>query len=504
MPNDAGRVSDDLVIPPPRPQRAMMIKNLMPRLPERGHIKIGALGEKRTSRSGGEYALPKKLDHFLVTTLERGADGNFVVDRDFHERHGDKPTEIPVRLLYDDVTLNAPSRYACYIGRTLWCSGDGEVATRISAKPGNPALPEPFQAACPCHRQDPGYTGNDKCKMNLSLSVLIDGAGGVGGVWKFRTTSYNSITGLLSSMAFLRSVTGGILANIPFHLRIQPKQAVNPSDQSPVLIYVVSLEFAGDIAELQRMGHQIALDRATTHVSIANIEAEAKRLLMLPGPPNSVLPGDDADAIVEEFYPEQAADPDAAPPRPKRGDFIAAAPEPETAADTFLVVNADGEEIECADEDATERTLIGIFDEAANRSRAVLDGVGESNANAIAALSQDAAGRLRSHWRDLAAALRNVEEAERPTEQTPAPNVMALEPLPRDDTWWSANELLIRSSGKDFLAEMHQRCREARTESEVACLRDHNGPAIDALPKADKEQVLGWLVDREKAVRVPA
>jgi hypothetical protein len=69
------------------------------------------------------------------------------------------------------------------------------------------AVIKPHPVACTCFRQEPSYAGRDRCKMNGNLSVLIDGMGGVGGVWRFRTTSYNSIVGIMSSMAFLRSIT---------------------------------------------------------------------------------------------------------------------------------------------------------------------------------------------------------------------------------------------------------------------------------------------------------
>ena len=289
----------DAIALPARSRHPTMIKGLIPTLPERGKIKIGMKGEVRKSQRGTEFQPPQKLDHFIVTTLQRGADGNFIPDETLMRRLGDKPTEIPVRLLYDDPTLNFPTRYACFSGRSLWCSGDGEVAIRAT-----PSGPQ--EVACTCERADPAYKGNDKCKMNGSLSVLIEGAGGIGGVWKFRTTSYNSIVGIMSTMAFIRSMTGGVLANIPLKLRVQPKQATAP-DGNPVTIYFVSLEFDGDMPGLQALAHGIALDRAKMNVSIEHIEEEAKRLLALAPPANVPLAGDDADDVVEEFYPEQIA-----------------------------------------------------------------------------------------------------------------------------------------------------------------------------------------------------
>lgn len=301
----------DHALTPARGRRPTMIKGLIPTLPERGKIKIGMKGPMVTSRRGTEFQPPQKLDHFVVTTLQRGEDGNFIPDETLMKRLGDKPTEIPVRLLYDDPTLNFPTRYACFAGRSLWCSGDGEVAIRAT-----PSGPQ--EVACTCERADPAYKGNDKCKMNGSLSVLIEGAGGIGGVWKFRTTSYNSIVGIMSTMAFIRSMTGGVLANIPLKLRVQPKQTTAP-DGNPVTIYFVSLEFDGDMPGLQEIAHGIALGRAKMNISIEHIEEEAKRLLALAPPSNVPLAGDDADDVIEEFYPEQAI----TEPEPPRGRDIA-------------------------------------------------------------------------------------------------------------------------------------------------------------------------------------
>lgn len=284
----------------PQPQRRLMIKNLIPSLPERGKIKIGMKGALRTSAGGKEFQPPKKLDHFIVTGLDRGQDGNFVRDANIHRQIGDQPKSIPVRLLYDDPALNFPTRYAMFSGRTLVCSGDGETATKVDPKAGTTS-----ERSCPCEFADPARTGA-KCKMNGALGVLLDlDVGGIGGVWKFRTTSYNSIVGIMSTMAFLRSQTGGILANIPLVLTVTPKQATAP-DGSQLTIQVVGLEFQGKLADLLESAHSVALFRAKTHVSIAEIETEARRLLALPSP-NVPLPGDDADDIVEEFYPHEAA-----------------------------------------------------------------------------------------------------------------------------------------------------------------------------------------------------
>ena len=172
-----------------------MIKNLVPRLAERGKIKIGEKGEVRKSRDGKEFMLPKKLDHFIITTLHRDAAGRLMLDKElmarFTPKDNGKITELPIRLLYDDIELNFQTRYACYSGNKCWCSGDAETAQRLQNG-------KYIEVPCPCERREPTYQGKDICKANGTLSVLLQGVNRIGGVWKFRTTSYNTVQNILS------------------------------------------------------------------------------------------------------------------------------------------------------------------------------------------------------------------------------------------------------------------------------------------------------------------
>lgn len=317
----------------------MGIKNLVPRLPERGKIKIGMLGEEKKSSNGNYFRMPQKLDHFIITHTDRGPDGNFLRDNGAHEALGDKPTELPVRLLYDDPDLNFPTRYAAYKGRTLWCSGDGETADRLSDDGKSRT-----QVKCTCERADPAYTGPDKCKMNGALSVLLDlpDRAGVGGVWSFRTTSYNSIVSIMSSLQFLRAMTAGPLAGIPMRMRVQAKEGTTP-DGKKQTVHFVSIEYPGSEEDLIERGQKVALHRATAKMSIEHIEDQARQALRLTSP-DVVLAGDENENIVDEFYPEQVED---IPPRPTRGQQPDASPEPvESKAepvDTFDLVDETGE-----------------------------------------------------------------------------------------------------------------------------------------------------------------
>ena len=272
------------------------IKNLVPGLVERGKIKIGKKGAARQSQGGGTYQMPQKLDHFTVTTTERGADGNFLTDVAIMQMIGDKPKEIPVRLIYDDIALNFPSRYAAYSGKSLFCTGDGERAKQASAS-------GPIMVQCPCQRQDPTYTGKDKCKPTGVLSVVIDGAEVVGGVWKFRTTSYNTVVGILSSLAMIQRISGGRLAGIPLVMKLSPKTVQDPTSGAQQVVYIVSLEFRGSVSDLREQGYQALLQDKEHGARIEQLENTARLMLAQRDEYE-----DDADEITDEFYPEAAAD----------------------------------------------------------------------------------------------------------------------------------------------------------------------------------------------------
>lgn len=293
--------------------KPMVIKNLCPGLAEVGKIKIGMKGAMRKSSGGNEFQPPQKLDHFLITTMERGADGNYIVDQRLMDKFGKTPRVIPVRLVYDDLTLNFATRYICYYGKTVFCSGDGETAMRLQQDKTY------AERTCPCQRQDPKYNGDNgpnggdclggtnqkgKCKINGILSVIIDGADMVGGVWKFRTTSYNSVVGILSSLALISRVSGGRLAGIPLNMTVAPKTTQDPINGTQVTIQVVGLQFAGNMEMLRHAGYQIAMDEAKHGISMQQIEEQAK--MMIVHDISGSIGDDSDDDVVEEFYPEEA------------------------------------------------------------------------------------------------------------------------------------------------------------------------------------------------------
>lgn len=284
-----------------RPTLQPMIQGIVPGLPEIGKIKIGRKGKLTTSRGGKMFQLPERIDHFIVTTLERGDDGNFLKNEMVHQGIGQKPTVIPVSLLYNDPELNFQSRRACFVGSSLWCAGDGVNAYR-KQKDGSQKVRE-----CPCERAAPDFNADQhRCKVTGVLSVVLGEMLTVGGVFKFRTTSYNSVVNIMSSLALIQRITGGVLAGIPLILTLRPKTVIVPGSQKTMKVFVVGIEYQGSMRQLADVGYQIALGQAKHQQRIEHIETQAR--VMITGVDQEadiMLQEDETEQdIAEEFYPE--------------------------------------------------------------------------------------------------------------------------------------------------------------------------------------------------------
>lgn len=286
----------------------MSLKNFSSGLPERGHIKIGMKAAKRESSGGKSFQPPQKLDHFIITTMTRGADGNFTLDDALMgsisamvKEPVTRLTRIPIRLLYDDLALNFATRYAAYErpGKPF-CSGNGVAANEL--RPDGKYA----ERLCPCDRVGQGFTasaGNPKCKPNGILTCEIDGAESIGGVWKFRTTSWNTIRAILGQLFHYQTLTGGPLAGLPLVMTVGPKQVTVGDKQQT--IYMVGVEFPGTADGLREAGYKVALRRVTANIKMETVEATARKLLALPDAMVG-FPGEDQDSL-EEFYPDARA-----------------------------------------------------------------------------------------------------------------------------------------------------------------------------------------------------
>jgi len=276
-----------------RPGRT--IKGLTLRLAECGKIKIGIKGKTTTSQKGNSFRAPQKLDHFIVTTMDKTEGDDFKQDEELMKKLGTWDnfggyhcTQIPVRLPYDDPSLNFSTSYAYYDSAACQCRGDGQTAIRADG-----LVVDCFPETCICVKEQ-------KCKPNGVLSLILDDAPRVGGVYKFRTTGYNSINNLFSSMEFIRGLTNGLLAGLPLMLTLTPKHTVIPGTRTATTIYMVNLEYRGSLQEMVTAIQQTMNTRTKMQYSVRDFERLAEEALSIPEAP------EECKEIIAEFYPESA------------------------------------------------------------------------------------------------------------------------------------------------------------------------------------------------------
>lgn len=280
-----------------------MIKGLQKQLNPGGLIKIGKKGAMVKSANGVEFRPPKKLDHFQLVTTEKDANGDYIVDVDLQNKikaSGNGLVNkngclvgLPIRLLYNDLELNFPHRYVSYVSGKLSCHGDGETSyKRIDS----------FQVkhTCPCPRVESGYDGNDKCKPSGALTCIIDEAGLFGQTHTFRTTSLNTIKGIIGGIDLISMATGGRIAGLPLMLTMNAKQTTTPQGINTT-VYVVSICYRGGMADLRDEALRIMSTEKQYLLTMDSMEAAAKESAAV-----LVVNPDDERDYVEEFFPEAA------------------------------------------------------------------------------------------------------------------------------------------------------------------------------------------------------
>lgn len=282
------------------------IKGLTPSYPVLGYVKIGILGDEKISKAGNKYRMPVKLDHFRVTFRVRDERGQFLLDQEVHKIVGEKPLELAVSLLYDDPTLNCPSRLNCYVGSKRWCHGNGEQALRLDAQGiyREQACPCPLLMSPEQATENAGKSPNDllKCKPNGSLGMQLPYKKSSIGIYRFRTTSVESIQSILTVQGAVLMRTGGVLAGIPLRLRLYPATDNTPGGASKS--WKVTLDLPpGGWDEVDAAAQEIVKARATSRLSMKAIEAQARRQMKA-----LVEDTDEAAAIIEELFPKPITD----------------------------------------------------------------------------------------------------------------------------------------------------------------------------------------------------
>lgn len=268
-----------------------MIKNLAITPPQLGRISIGRIIEKNGKR------LPEKDDQFTITTQIQNRDGWLLHPLDAQLRQdspGGKLRSIPVRLPFNDPTLNLRAEYTLFdrhTGRPL-CVGNGDTCRRRTDQ-GIQSLPCPAPDQCPLAQ-------GGACKPYGRLVARIGDDEDIGS-FVFRTTSYNSIRTLTARLRYYHALSGGLLATLPLTLRLRGKSTAQ-SYGTP--IYYVDLTLRDDttLAEGIAEARQLAHSRTEQGIDQAALDAAAKA-----GFGSGTFEDADEEGLqaVEEFLPEQ-------------------------------------------------------------------------------------------------------------------------------------------------------------------------------------------------------
>ncbi|WP_248663251.1 recombination directionality factor [Fuchsiella alkaliacetigena] len=202
---------------------------------EVGQIRIG----KKNSQG-----YPTKLDHFIIVDPENQK------QLPVQSNYGKKPKRISVFLLHDDINSNFLNYYAYYQGyNKLRCRGDGEQSVwrkdNGSTKEGKCS-----PSNCKYYQQKNG------CKINGILKVGLTEDPRLYAAYFFRTTSYYTVKRIRDSLGYISRLTGGILAGLELDLCIKEEKNDNGN------MYIVHLEYPGDIKQLQNEAMQLNSSRS--------------------------------------------------------------------------------------------------------------------------------------------------------------------------------------------------------------------------------------------------
>jgi len=265
----------------------MIKKGLNPRLAEVGKIKIGGKGELRKKKdNSGSYRLPIKYNHFVVTTTERDKEtGNLKPNIEIMDKLGKNPKEIPIRLVFDDIDINFFTSFALYQGKKLFCSGDGETATRRQK--------DDTMKNIACDPEKCPFLKDEKCKVSGILSCMLACSPEFGGVYRFRTHSWNSVSNILASLHFISENTNGILQGLPLKLKMIKKTTEEHGDVNIVTIVLDGIE----LNKMRELASKEYTNRLQIGIDMKSIEKKAKESGFL-------IDKDSPEDVQEEYYPE--------------------------------------------------------------------------------------------------------------------------------------------------------------------------------------------------------
>jgi hypothetical protein len=269
-----------------------MLKGFAITPPVVGRISIGRVVERNGMR------LPEKDDQFTLTSQVQNRDGWLLhpLDEALRQQAGGKLRSLPVRLLFNDPSLNLRADYNLFdrtTGRPV-CVGNGDTCRRA----GQDGV-ETF----PCPGSDTCRFAEGQCKPYARFNVRI-GDEDETGTFVLRTTSFNTIRTLAARLQYFQAVSGGLLACLPLELKLRGKSTTQ-SYRAPIfyvdLVIRSGMTLEDAINEARRLDGQ----RKGAGFDQAGLDAAARQ-----GFANGAFEelDEDVPAVVEEFFPEGEGD----------------------------------------------------------------------------------------------------------------------------------------------------------------------------------------------------
>lgn len=261
----------------------MIKKGIFKRFAEVGKIKIGGKGETRKSKEGKNYQLPVRYEHFVITTTEKGKDGNFVINQEVMKKVGSEPKEISIRLPFDEIDLNFFTSFQYYQGNKCICRGDGETAKRISK---NGA-----ETKVSCSPDTCEFLQSEKCKVSGILSCHLPATMEIGGIYRFRTHSWNSVSSILAALEYFAENTNGVLQGLPLKLKLLKKATQEHGNVNIVTLVLDGIE----LMKMRELAYDEYENRMKLDINMKQIENQAKAAGFLDET-------DDPEDVQDEFY----------------------------------------------------------------------------------------------------------------------------------------------------------------------------------------------------------
>lgn len=270
-----------------------MLKGLAITPPILGRIAIGKVVVKDGKR------LPEKDDQFTITSQLQNKDGWLLHPHDelLRKAQGGKIRSIPIRLLFNEPELNFRAEYSLFDranGRPV-CVGNGELCRRRSDE-GIVSLPCPSPDGCQLAK-------GGACKPYGRLNVIIGDDDPLGS-FIFRTTGFNSIRTLAARLQYFKAISGNRLSCMPLELKLRGK-STRQSHGTAIFYVDITLRNNQRIDDAIQDAKQLEEQRQASGFDQAALDMAARQ-----GFSNGAFEDNEEDggAVVEEFFPSDAAE----------------------------------------------------------------------------------------------------------------------------------------------------------------------------------------------------